>query len=82
MTCLCGDTECPSCGPAQGNWKCPICRRWATAGCDHVTEDGSAIRPEFQAEADRIAAAEGANDEAQDALTDAWAKQEVEGTEP
>lgn len=52
MACMCGDTQCWSCGPAQGNWKCPICRKWADDGCEHVTDDGSAIRPEFQAEAD------------------------------
>lgn len=58
--CLCGDTHCPSCGPAQGNWRCPICRAWADDGCEHLTEDGNDIRPEFldaarQAEADEEA---------------------------
>ena len=23
--CLCGDTACPSCGPAQGYYRCPVC---------------------------------------------------------
>lgn len=55
MSCLCGDTHCWSCGPAQGNWRCPICRAWADDGCEHVTEDGDGLRPEFTAEADRLA---------------------------
>lgn len=33
--CLCGDTHCSSCGPAQGNWKCPLCSAWADDGCEH-----------------------------------------------
>lgn len=53
MPCMCGDICCPSCGPAQGNWKCPICRQWASEGCEHVTEDGQ-IKPEFQAQVERI----------------------------
>ena len=36
--CLCGDTQCPSCGPAQGNWRCPICRAWADGGCIHISQ--------------------------------------------
>ncbi|MAG25923.1 hypothetical protein CMI47_10130 [Candidatus Pacearchaeota archaeon] len=33
--CLCGDTCCPSCGPAQGYSKCPNCGRWDSEGpCD------------------------------------------------
>ena len=31
---MCGDTYCPSCGPAQGNFKCPHCGCWsADGGC-------------------------------------------------
>jgi hypothetical protein len=56
MSCMCGDICCHSCGPAQGNWKCPICREWASEGCDHIEDND--IRPEFRAEAERIAAAE------------------------
>lgn len=89
--CLCGDTHCPSCGPAQGNWRCPICRAWADDDCEHIeayckvcgaifidNEDGSGnevisemcgahghevdtrLKPKFQAEAEKIAAAEAA----------------------
>ena len=36
--CFCGDTHCWSCGPAQGNWKCPICRAWADDGCEHICD--------------------------------------------
>jgi len=27
--CMCGDIYCPSCGPAQGNWRCPCCGMWS-----------------------------------------------------
>lgn len=55
--CLCGDTQCPSCGPAQGNWRCPICRAWQDDGCIHFNEDGTA-NPNFMTELARIAQAE------------------------
>lgn len=33
--CMCGDPYCWSCGPAQGNSKCPNCGKWAAdGGCD------------------------------------------------
>lgn len=25
---MCGDLYCPSCGPAQGNWRCSYCGVW------------------------------------------------------
>ena len=62
--CLCGDTHCPSCGPAQGNWRCPICRAWADDGCEHLTEDGTDIKQEFMVEASRIAEEEAQQEEA------------------
>jgi hypothetical protein len=71
MACLCGDTHCWSCGPAQGNTKCPICNAWADDGCEHVDDDG-AIKPEFKAaeaaayEADRLAAEAEAKQGAED----------------
>lgn len=35
MSCMCGDLYCPSCGPAQGNIKCPVCGKWTEdGGCD------------------------------------------------
>jgi hypothetical protein len=30
--CMCGDTYCPSCGPAQGNNRCPGCGAWDEEG--------------------------------------------------
>lgn len=36
--CMCGDLQCPSCGPAQGNWKCPLCGTWVDEGCVHMEE--------------------------------------------
>lgn len=61
--CLCGDTQCPSCGPAQGNSQCPICRAWADDCCEHVGEDGQ-ILPAFQAQVDQIEADQRAADDA------------------
>lgn len=35
MPCMCGDPYCHSCGPAQGNERCPMCGKWsADGGCD------------------------------------------------
>lgn len=91
MSCMCGDYCCPSCGPAQGNWRCPICREWASEGCDHMADECTCghplsahehgigdtgdwcgkigcechgynavvgLKPEFQAEVERLAAEE------------------------
>ena len=29
---MCGDVYCYFCGPAQGNYKCPICKKWTYDG--------------------------------------------------
>ena len=63
MACMCGDTHCHSCGPAQGNFQCPICRNWADDGCEHLGEDGQ-ILPAFQAQVDQIEADQRAADDA------------------
>lgn len=52
--CMCGDTHCPSCGPAQWNTRCPLCRAWADDGCEHVGDDGQLL-PQHQAAADEKA---------------------------
>jgi hypothetical protein len=57
MACMCGDYCCWSCGPAQGNWKCPICGEWASEGCEHIADDDSDllpgdVKPEFKAAAE------------------------------
>ena len=57
MPCMCGDYLCGSCGPAQGNWKCPLCGTWASECCEHMAEDDSGLKPEFVAEADAKAKA-------------------------
>jgi hypothetical protein len=31
--CTCGDTCCPSCGPAQGNYFCAACGQWSSDDC-------------------------------------------------
>lgn len=46
MACMCGDICCSSCGPAQGNYRCPFCRTWASEGCEHVDESGN-LKDEF-----------------------------------
>ena len=61
--CMCGDTQCPSCGPAQGNSRCPVCRAWLDDGCEHIAEDGTIV-PEFQAAVDAAEAAERASEHA------------------
>lgn len=45
--CLCGDIQCPTCGPAQGNFKCPICHTWVDDQCEHLTDDGQGVRFDF-----------------------------------
>lgn len=65
MACMCGDYCCPSCGPAQGNWRCPLCNTWASEVCEHLSDDGAGLKPEFQAQADEMARQER---EAEDAL--------------
>lgn len=55
MACMCGDICCWSCGPAQGNTRCPICRAWASDGCDHIDGESGDIKPEFRQQADEIA---------------------------
>jgi len=39
MPCMCGDICCPSCGPAQGNYRCVACGAWASEGCECTEED-------------------------------------------
>lgn len=37
--CMCGDTHCRSCGPAQGNNKCYACGIWDDdGGCQTPVE--------------------------------------------
>lgn len=77
--CLCGDTHCWSCGPAQGNAKCPICGAWADDGCAHVEEWGD-IKPKYLAEALEKAETERLADDAYAAkmeeLDKLWREQE------
>ena len=58
MPCMCGDTQCPSCGPAQGNWKCPICGAWQDIGCEHFDTEGYPETPEIEIQLAAIAKAE------------------------
>jgi len=60
---MCGDTHCGSCGPAQGNWRCPLCGAWADDVCEHMADDGEGLKPEFHAAAAAIAEAEAKADE-------------------
>ena len=53
MPCMCGDTHCWSCGPAQGNNHCEICGMWDDdGGCDFP-----AVCLEYSRIADEIEAA-------------------------
>ena len=54
MPCMCGDICCSSCGPAQGNWRCPICRQWASEACEHMNEEGDGLKAEFMAQAEEV----------------------------
>lgn len=65
MTCYCGDTHCWSCGPAQGNTRCPICRAWADDGCEHTDPETGVLRPEFETQLAAIIAAERAAEDAE-----------------
>ncbi len=58
MPCMCGDYCCPSCGPAQGNFRCPICEEWASEGCEHFDEETGELKQEFVKRAQEIAKAE------------------------
>lgn len=69
--CMCGDTQCPSCGPAQGNWKCPICRSWADDCCEHMNDDCTDLKEEFKEQAEQIAADEAKFESLRDALDEA-----------
>ena len=52
MACMCGDTHCPSCGPAQGNSRCRICGTWADDGdCEHIDEKTGDYKPSFSDQA-------------------------------
>jgi hypothetical protein len=51
--CMCGDLCCPFCGPAQGNWRCPICGTWASEVCEHISEDGD-LKQEFHEQARKL----------------------------
>lgn len=34
--CMCGDICCPSCGPAQGNFRCLVCGAYTSdGGCEN-----------------------------------------------
>ena len=39
MPCMCGDICCWSCGPAQGNNRCPVCGTWdSDGGCTNPVD--------------------------------------------
>lgn len=38
MACMCGDTHCGSCGPAQGNTKCSSCGEWEDDHAEHESD--------------------------------------------
>ena len=57
--CYCGDLYCCSCGPAQGNSKCPNCELWTLdGGCDDPEFCNEENRKMDDAEAEALAWAE------------------------
>ena len=55
MSCMCGDTYCWSCGPAQGNYKCSVCGKWTEdGGCDDPETCAMVQRSEDDAYADDL----------------------------
>jgi len=52
MPCMCGDTYCGSCGPAQGNNRCPNCGKWdLDGGCDDPNACEKACEEQGETEA-------------------------------
>ena len=60
MSCMCGDVCCSSCGPAQGNFRCPICNEWATEGCEHINQNTGNIKVKYRKMAEEAARKEAA----------------------
>jgi len=52
---MCGDYCCPSCGPAQGNWRCPICNQWASGGCEHISTRTGDLKKKYRTQAEKLA---------------------------
>lgn len=47
MPCMCGDPYCGSCGPAQGNNRCPYCGAWdMDGGCEDPEKCEKAYKEE------------------------------------
>lgn len=58
MPCMCGDTHCRSCGPAQGNNRCEACGEWDDDGGCKDPEACKKRLKEIEAEYARLAAEE------------------------
>lgn len=49
MPCMCGDIYCSSCGPAQGNYRCPNCGKWTDeGGCDNPDGCNAAVNAAYE----------------------------------
>lgn len=62
MMCLCGDTYCWSCGPAQGNNCCEVCGSWSEDGgcvnpaeCEAKAKEMDQLYTEQELEAEKLA---------------------------
>jgi hypothetical protein len=55
MRCMCGDTHCHSCGPAQGNNRYEACGKWDDDGGCKDTEACKKRLKEIEAEYARLA---------------------------
>lgn len=52
MSCMCGDYCCPSCGTAQGNWRCELCGSWASDICKHISSRTGQYKQKYRGEVD------------------------------
>ena len=75
MPCMCGDSQCWSCGPAQGNFRCVICGEWADNGCEHLDDEGN-YKPECK---EQLEAAMAAERRADDEMARAFREEECGG---
>ncbi len=73
---MCGDICCPSCGPAQGNSRCQICRAWASDGCIHFDEETNNYKKEYLPQLEAIQKAEY---EAENKVFEEYEKEKREG---
>jgi hypothetical protein len=53
LICMCGATDCPSCGPAQGFARCEVCGLWECLDPEACQRTMDACNRHYQAMATR-----------------------------